>query len=65
MQEVVHEAMDAFDLVTREEFDTARELLSNTRIRLEAMEKRVEALETALAEAQGGEKTPAEKSDAG
>ena len=36
------------DLVTREEFDVQAALLSRTRARLEAMEKRLAALEEAL-----------------
>ena len=40
--------LSRMDLVTREEFDVQAALLSRTRARLEAMEKRLAALEDAL-----------------
>ena len=40
--------LSRMDLVTREEFDVQAALLSRTRARLEAMEKRLTALEEAL-----------------
>ena len=40
--------LSRMDLVTREEFDVQAALLSRTRARLEAMEKRLAALEEAL-----------------
>jgi ubiquinone biosynthesis accessory factor UbiK len=40
--------LSRMDLVTREEFDVQAALLSRTRARLEAMEKRLVALEEAL-----------------
>jgi ubiquinone biosynthesis accessory factor UbiK len=40
--------LSRLDLVTREEFDVQAALLSRTRARLEAMEKRLAALEEAL-----------------
>ncbi|MGQ0593559.1 MAG: accessory factor UbiK family protein [Gammaproteobacteria bacterium] len=40
--------LSRMDLVTREEFDVQTALLSRTRARLEAMEKRLGALEEAL-----------------
>lgn len=47
VREVVSEGVDHFDLVTREEFDAAQRLLSNTRVKLEVLEKQVAALEAA------------------
>ncbi len=40
--------LSRMDLVTREEFDVQAALLSRTRARLEAMQKRLAALEEAL-----------------
>lgn len=40
--------LSRMDLVTREEFDVQAALLSRTRARLEAMQKRLTALEEAL-----------------
>ena len=48
--DVVREGVEHFDLVTREEFDVVNELLSNTRIKADAMEKRLGELEAALAQ---------------
>ncbi len=48
IQDAVREGVEHFDLVTREEFDVANELLSNTRIKVEELEKRVAELESAL-----------------
>lgn len=45
INDVLREAVERFDLVTREEFDAAQELLSNTRIKVDALEKRVAELE--------------------
>lgn len=50
INDVLREAIERFDLVTREEFDAANELLSNTRIKLEQLEKRVAELEAAVPE---------------
>lgn len=50
IRDVVREGVEHFDLVTREEFDAAHILLSNTRIKVEALEKQVADLEAALAE---------------
>ena len=55
IRDAVREGVEHFDLVTREEFDAANELLSNTRIKVEALEKQVATLEAALAESGGGE----------
>ncbi|MBF0158525.1 MAG: accessory factor UbiK family protein [Magnetococcales bacterium] len=53
IREVVREGVEHFDLVTREEFDATRELLSNTRIKVDRLEKRIAELEAALGEVQG------------
>ena len=45
VNDIVRDAVERFDLVMRDEFETALELLSNTRIKLEQMEKRVAELE--------------------
>ncbi|MBF0622766.1 MAG: accessory factor UbiK family protein [Magnetococcales bacterium] len=55
VREAVSEAVDHFDIVTREEFDVANRLLSNTRVKLDALEKRVVELEEALSKANGSE----------
>ncbi|MBF0382706.1 MAG: accessory factor UbiK family protein [Magnetococcales bacterium] len=49
LRDVVREGVEHFDLVTRDEFDAAQTLLSNTRIRVEELEKQVAELESALA----------------
>ncbi len=49
LREVVQEGAEHFDLVMREEFEAAREMMANTRIRVEALEKRVVQLEAELA----------------
>lgn len=54
VQDIIREGVEHFDLVTREELNVVSELLSNTRIKAEAMEKRLTELEAALA--QKGEK---------
>lgn len=48
-QDIVREGVEHFDLVTREEFNVVSEMLSATRIKAEALEKRVAELEAALA----------------
>ncbi|MBF0176023.1 MAG: accessory factor UbiK family protein [Magnetococcales bacterium] len=50
VHDAVKEAIVHFDIVTREEFDITSELLSKTRIKVEAMEKKVAELEKLLAE---------------
>ncbi|MBF0610072.1 MAG: accessory factor UbiK family protein [Magnetococcales bacterium] len=47
---VVQEGVEHFDLVDRVEFEAVRQLLANTRIKADALEKRVNELEAALAE---------------
>ncbi|MBF0294398.1 MAG: accessory factor UbiK family protein [Magnetococcales bacterium] len=49
IHDIVREGVEHFDLVTREEFDVVNELLSNTRIKADALEKRLNELEEALA----------------
>ncbi len=49
LRDVVREGVEHFDLVTRDEFDAAQTLLSNTRIKVDALEKQVAQLEAALA----------------
>lgn len=48
IRDAVQEGVEHFDLVGREEFDAAQQLLANTRIKMEALEKRVTELEAAL-----------------
>ncbi len=45
VNDIFRDAVERFDLVMREEFDAATELLSTTRIRIEQLEKRVAELE--------------------
>lgn len=47
---IVQEGVEHFDLVDRVEFDALRQLLANTRIKTDALEKRLAELEAALAE---------------
>ncbi|MBF0185731.1 MAG: accessory factor UbiK family protein [Magnetococcales bacterium] len=49
VNDIVRDAVERFDLVMRDEFETAMELLSNTRIKLEQMEKRIAELEAQTA----------------
>jgi ubiquinone biosynthesis accessory factor UbiK len=49
VQQVVRGAFDRLELVSREDFDILMEVLQRTRIRVEALEKQVAALEEALA----------------
>ncbi|MEO5365199.1 MAG: accessory factor UbiK family protein [Magnetococcus sp. WYHC-3] len=48
VHDVVREAVEHFDLATREDLDVAMRLLGNTRSRLEEMERRVAELEARL-----------------
>ncbi|MGN7611062.1 accessory factor UbiK family protein [Magnetococcales bacterium HHB-1] len=48
IREAVQEGVEHFDLVTREEFDAVKTLLSNTRIKIETLEKQVAELEAKL-----------------
>ncbi|MBF0193232.1 MAG: accessory factor UbiK family protein [Magnetococcales bacterium] len=50
LRDVVREGVEHFDLVTRDEFDAAQTLLSNTRIKVDDLEKQVLELEAALAQ---------------
>ncbi|MBF0108394.1 MAG: accessory factor UbiK family protein [Magnetococcales bacterium] len=45
IRDLVQEGVEHFDLVGREEFDAARELLSRTRMRLEQLERQVAEME--------------------
>jgi len=47
---ILQSVLGKMDLVTREEFEVQKLVLAKTRANLEALEKRVEALETAKAE---------------
>jgi BMFP domain-containing protein YqiC len=57
VNDIVRDAVERFDLVMRDEFETAMELLSNTRIKLDQMEKRVAELEAqaTVSKSDGGE----------
>ena len=46
---VLRSSLSKLDVVTREEFDTQLKVLERTRSRLEALEKKVEALEAQAA----------------
>ncbi len=46
---VLQSALGKMDLVTREEFEVQKLVLAKTRTNLEALEKRVEALEASVA----------------
>lgn len=48
IRDFVREGVEHFDLVSREEFDAAQELLSNTRIKVDLLEKRLAELEADL-----------------
>lgn len=48
VRDVVQDAVEQLDLVTREEFEATRELLGNTRIKLETLEKKLSELEEQL-----------------
>ncbi|MEH6625737.1 MAG: accessory factor UbiK family protein [Motiliproteus sp.] len=48
--QVLQSAFSRLDLVTREEFDTQQEVLLRTRTLVEALEKKVAALEQSLQE---------------
>ncbi|WP_445158758.1 accessory factor UbiK family protein [Halomonas sp. E14] len=49
VQQIVRGAFDRLELVSREDFDILMEVLQRTRIRVEALEQQVAALEAALA----------------
>ncbi|MBF0460011.1 MAG: accessory factor UbiK family protein [Magnetococcales bacterium] len=48
INDVMRDVVERFDLVLRDEFDAATELLSNTRIKIEQLEKRVAELEASV-----------------
>lgn len=58
VHDVVREGMDHFELVNREEFDVATRTLANTRIKVEALEKKVAELEAALEARDAGKSHP-------
>ncbi|WP_151671360.1 accessory factor UbiK family protein [Nitrincola schmidtii] len=45
MQAVLQQALSRLDLVTREEFDTQKAVLLRTREKLEALERKIDAME--------------------
>ncbi|MDD5216330.1 MAG: accessory factor UbiK family protein [Methylococcales bacterium] len=47
---ILQSALGKMDLVTREEFEVQKLVLAKTRANLEALEKRIEALDAAKAE---------------
>ncbi|QOR40555.1 accessory factor UbiK family protein [Billgrantia diversa] len=49
VQQIVRGTFDRLELVSREDFDILMDVLQRTRIRVEALEQQVAALETALA----------------
>ncbi|MCE8035376.1 MAG: accessory factor UbiK family protein [Halomonas sp.] len=49
VQQIVRGAFDRLELVSREDFDILMDVLQRTRIRVEALEQQVAALEQALA----------------
>ncbi|KAA0010822.1 accessory factor UbiK family protein [Billgrantia pellis] len=49
VQQIVRGAFDRLELVSREDFDILMDVMQRTRIRVEALEQQVAALETALA----------------
>lgn len=49
IQQVVRGAFDRLELVSREDFDILMDVMQRTRIRVEALEQQVAALEEALA----------------
>ncbi|MEO5340653.1 MAG: accessory factor UbiK family protein [Magnetococcus sp. MYC-9] len=48
LNDLLRDAVERFELVMRDEFDATAELLSNTRIKVERLEKRVAELEAVL-----------------
>ncbi|MDN3522965.1 accessory factor UbiK family protein [Halomonas ramblicola] len=79
IQQVVKGAFDRLELVSREDFDILMDVLQRTRIRVEALEQQVAALEALLEERDAGgsaretpalsdaaeKETPAPEEDAG
>lgn len=47
-QQIIPTFLDKLDLVTREEFDTQKNVLARTRKKLEALEKHIKELELSL-----------------
>ncbi|MCG6656585.1 accessory factor UbiK family protein [Halomonas campisalis] len=69
VQQVVRGAFDRLELVSREDFDILMDVLQRTRIRVEALEQQVAALEQALdaraSESAADPAPPAPEEDAG
>ncbi len=68
IQQVVKGAFDRLELVSREDFDILMDVLQRTRIRVEALEQQVAALEALLEERDAGDRereTPALSDAAG
>ncbi|QEA38461.1 accessory factor UbiK family protein [Pistricoccus aurantiacus] len=59
VQQVVRGAFDRLELVSREDFDILMDVLQRTRSRVEALEKQVAALESALDKREGHSHKPA------
>ncbi len=53
LNDLLRDTVERFDLVMRDEFDAAAELLSTTRIKMEQLEKRVAELEAAMKDNDG------------
>ena len=58
VQQIVRGAFDRLELVSREDFDILMDVLQRTRIRVEALEQQVAALEQALEQALAARETP-------
>lgn len=72
IQQVVKGAFDRLELVSREDFDILMDVLQRTRIRVEALEQQVAALEALLEEREtpalsnaAEQETPTPQEDAG
>lgn len=62
---ILRSGLDRLDLVTREEFEVQQAVLQRTREKLEALQPRLEALESRSADAPGpSSKTPRRKAGA-
>lgn len=55
IRHVLHTSFEHLDLVTREEFEIQSAVLQRTRMKLEALEKQVQALEQQLSATQTGD----------
>ncbi|RUR35544.1 accessory factor UbiK family protein [Vreelandella populi] len=59
VQQVVRGAFDRLELVSREDFDILMDVLQRTRTRVEALERQVASLETAIENQKSAPKAPA------